>query len=135
MISNKENGYGSSQPVARLEGKQKVMGKIVRVTREQLPPLSAERKHELDELAARPDSEIDLSDIPETTDTFWKNARPFREVMEERRTSRTEKLTLSVDRDVAVWLRREDGKIDESRVNSALRGAMLKDTQEERKRA
>ena len=28
-----------------------------------------------EELAARPDSEIDYSDIPELDDSFWKNAK------------------------------------------------------------
>jgi hypothetical protein len=41
--------------------------------------LTAKRKLELAELAGRPDSEIDFSDIPELTEDFWKNAvrNPF----------------------------------------------------------
>ena len=37
------------------------------------------RKRELEKLAARPDSEIDLSDMPELTESFFKNAirNPF----------------------------------------------------------
>jgi hypothetical protein len=34
------------------------------------------RKRELAELAKRPDSEIDFSDIPELTEKFWQNAAP-----------------------------------------------------------
>jgi hypothetical protein len=39
-----------------------------------LPPLTESQKAELAALAARPDSEIDLSDAPELTDEQWKNA-------------------------------------------------------------
>ncbi|MSV32308.1 MAG: hypothetical protein EXQ57_07285 [Bryobacterales bacterium] len=37
-------------------------------------PLTPSRKRRLAAIAARPDSEIDLSDIPELTESFWKNA-------------------------------------------------------------
>ena len=37
-------------------------------------PMTPDRKRKLAALAARPDSEIDLSDIPELTDSFFKNA-------------------------------------------------------------
>ena len=103
------------------------MGKIVRVTLDQLPPISEERRRELNELAERPDSEIDFADIPELTEEFWKNARPLREVMEERRARRSEKVTVSLDGDVLAWLQRDDERLAESRVNDLLRKAMVND--------
>lgn len=64
------------------------MGKIVRVSREELPPLTGEDKLRLQALAQRPDEEIDCSDIPPLDETFWKNARPARQAMEERAKAR-----------------------------------------------
>jgi hypothetical protein len=41
---------------------------IVSFRREEIPPMTEERKEELRALAERPDSEIDFSDIPRITD-------------------------------------------------------------------
>lgn len=49
------------------------MKKVVTKTLAEVPMTPA-RKRNLAALAARPDSEIDLSDIPELTDSFFKNA-------------------------------------------------------------
>jgi hypothetical protein len=49
--------------------------KTVSYTPETLPPLTKARRAKLKALAARPDSEIDASDIPEMTEQQWKNAR------------------------------------------------------------
>ena len=49
--------------------------KIVSYTSETLPPLTEARRANLRALAARPNSEIDFSDIPEMTDEQWKHAR------------------------------------------------------------
>ena len=38
------------------------------------PPIRAKEKAEIAALLARPDSEIDISDIPPLTKKFWKNA-------------------------------------------------------------
>jgi len=46
----------------------------VRYTLETLPPLTEADRASPRALAARPDSEIDFSDIPEMTDEEWKNA-------------------------------------------------------------
>jgi hypothetical protein len=42
-------------------------------------PMTPARKRRLAKLAARPDSEIDFSDIPPLKESFWKNAirNPF----------------------------------------------------------
>jgi hypothetical protein len=44
---------------------------IVRFREDEIPPLTEERKAELRALAERPDSEIDLSEMPEWTDEQW----------------------------------------------------------------
>jgi len=49
--------------------------KMVSYRPETLPPLTKADRRKLKALAARPDSEIDTSDIPEMTDEQWKNAR------------------------------------------------------------
>jgi len=81
--------------------------------------LTEKQKRELAKLAARPDSDIDFSDIPPLTEKFWKNAirnpwyRP-----------RKQQVTLRIDADILVWLRR-GGKGYQSRLNALLRNAML----------
>ncbi len=78
-------------------------------------------KRHLKELASRPDSEIDFSDIPELTDNFWKNAIPspfYRPVKKQ--------VTVRLDSDVIAWLRRK-GAGYQTRMNALLRSAMLKE--------
>ncbi len=101
------------------------MSKTVRKTMDEILQDKDESNRRLNALAERPDSEIDFSDIPEATEEFWKNARPFREVMEERRAQRAEKVTLKIDKDVLAWLKRDDETLAESRVNAVLRDAMM----------
>jgi uncharacterized protein (DUF4415 family) len=83
------------------------------------PPLAAEQKSRLDALAARPDSEIDYSDIPPLTEKFWQNAvrNPF---YKPTKTS----TTVRIDADVLHWLRAQ-GKGYQSRINAILRREML----------
>jgi uncharacterized protein (DUF4415 family) len=84
-----------------------------------LPPLTKAQKAELEALAARPDSDIDYSDIPPLDDAFWKNAarNPFYKPI---KTS----TTVRIDSDVLLWLRSQ-GKGYQSRINAILRRAML----------
>jgi uncharacterized protein (DUF4415 family) len=83
------------------------------------PALTEVQKAELAALAARPDSEIDFSDIPPLTEEFWKNAvrNPF---YKPTKTS----TTVRIDSDVLAWLRAQ-GKGYQSRINAILRRAML----------
>ena len=83
------------------------------------PALTAAQKEELKALAAMPDSEIDLSDIPELDESFWKNAvrNPFY------RPTKTS-TTVRIDSDVLAWLRSQ-GKGYQSRINAILRREML----------
>jgi hypothetical protein len=55
-----------------------VMSKLVRKTLAD-SPITPARKRKLAQLAERPDSEIDLSDIPLLKGSFWKDAirNPF----------------------------------------------------------
>jgi uncharacterized protein (DUF4415 family) len=111
------------------------MGRIVRKTMDEILQDRTASESRLRALADLPDEEIDFSDIPELTEEFWKNARPFREVMEERRARRTEKVTVAIDADVVAWLKRDDERLAESRVNDLLRGAMLEELGKTRRRA
>jgi len=99
------------------------MTKIVRKALSEVR-LSAKQKRELKKLARQPDSEIDLSDIPELTEKFWQNAvrNPFYRPVKKQ-------LTLRLDADVIAWLRRQ-GKGYQTRANGLLRAAMLEDVKE-----
>jgi uncharacterized protein (DUF4415 family) len=94
------------------------MTKIVRRTLGKYR-LTVKQKRELEALAAMPDGAIDLSDIPEATEKFWKNA-----VRNPWYRPRKQQVTLRIDADVLAWLRR-GGKGYQSRLNALLRNAML----------
>jgi uncharacterized protein (DUF4415 family) len=93
--------------------------KMVRYTLETLPLRTKADRERLKAMAARPDSEIDLSDIPELTDEQFKNAvrgdfyRPVKR-----------QITARVDADVLAWLKGQ-GKGYQSRINAILRRKML----------
>jgi len=91
--------------------------KMVSYTLETLPPLTKARRAKLKALAARPDSEINTSDIPEMTEEQWKNARHFYR-------PRKHQITARVDADVLDWLKAQ-GKGYQSRINAILRREML----------
>lgn len=82
-------------------------------------PLTDAQKTQLATLAARPDIEIDTTDIAPLTETFWENAvrNPF---YKPRKTS----TTVRIDSDILNWLRAE-GPGYQSRINAILRRAML----------
>jgi len=93
--------------------------KIVSYTMETLPPLTEEGRAQLRRLAARPDSEIDTTEIPEWTEQQWKHAvrgKFYRPVKKQ--------ITAKVDADVLDWLKSE-GKGYQSRMNAILRREML----------
>jgi uncharacterized protein (DUF4415 family) len=93
--------------------------KMVSYTLETLPELTETDLAELEALAARPDSEIDLSDAPELSAEQWKKGirghfyRPVKR-----------QITARVDADVLVWLKAQ-GKGYQSRINAILRREML----------
>jgi uncharacterized protein (DUF4415 family) len=85
------------------------------------PPLSAEERRQLERLAAMPEEDIDLSDIPEQLD--WSNAVRFRD-RHFRPIKRS--TTVRIDSDVLHWLKSK-GRGYQTRLNAILREAMKKD--------
>jgi uncharacterized protein (DUF4415 family) len=93
--------------------------KIVSMKLQDLPALTQEDLDRLTALAARPDSEIDLSDMPELTEEDWKIAvrgKHYRPVKAQ--------ITASLDKDVLAWLKSE-GRGYQTRMNAILRREML----------
>jgi uncharacterized protein (DUF4415 family) len=88
-----------------------------------LPPLTERQKAELEALAARPDGDIDYSEIPPLTAKFWSDAARGR-FYKPIKTS----TTVRIDADVLAWLRAQ-GKGYQSRINAILRREMLVATQ------
>lgn len=73
----------------------------------------AELDAELAALAARSDEDIDFSDIPETDEEFWKNARL---VMPDR----TKPVTLRIKESVVEAFRQASPKGYQTRMNAVL---------------
>jgi uncharacterized protein (DUF4415 family) len=93
--------------------------KMVSYTLETLPELTEAQIANLKALAARPDIEIDTSDIPVLTAEQWKKGirgRFYRPVKRQ--------ITARVDADVLEWLK-SPGKGYQSRINAILRREML----------
>ena len=93
--------------------------KMVSYTLETLPELTAAQIANLKALAARPDSEIDTSDIPVLSAEQWKKGirgRFYRPVKRQ--------ITARVDADVLEWLKAQ-GKGYQSRINAILRREIL----------
>jgi uncharacterized protein (DUF4415 family) len=97
------------------------MGNIVRKTLAEVRRTPADKKR-LAAVAARPDSEIDYSDIPPLDEKFWKNAVPnpfYRPVKQQ--------ITLRIDADILAWLRAQAPEGYQSRLNAVLRRVMLEE--------
>ncbi|MCY0853260.1 BrnA antitoxin family protein [Cupriavidus sp. D39] len=77
-------------------------------------------RKELAALAAKPEAEIDLSDMPETTSAQWLDAergkfyRPIKQ-----------QLTVRLDSDILAWLKGQ-GDGYQTRMNAILRAEMIK---------
>jgi uncharacterized protein (DUF4415 family) len=82
-------------------------------------PLTKKQKVALATLNARPDSEIEYSNIPPLTEQFLKNA-----VREKYYKPTKTSTTVRIDSDVLAWLRTQ-GKGYQSRINAMLRRKML----------
>jgi uncharacterized protein (DUF4415 family) len=97
------------------------MAKMVRKTLADIKVTPAMERR-LKKLAERPDSEIDLSDIPELTEDFFKNAvrNPFYRPLKEQ-------VTVRLDSDILAWLKKK-GAGYQTRMNALLRSAMLAET-------
>lgn len=111
----------SSPPATPRKPKHSSGSRLVR--RKGGEPLSAHDLDLLEKLRHRKDSDIEFSDIPEVkVNTFTNRSgtahlfRPYKQ-----------QITLRIDSDVIAWAKQE-GTGYQSRINAALRTAMLKDT-------
>lgn len=93
--------------------------KTANFTLDTLPPLTDVQRANLKRLAARPQSAIDTTEVPEMTDAQWKTARRGHLYHPLKR-----QITARVDADVLNWLKAE-GKGYQSRINAILRREML----------
>jgi uncharacterized protein (DUF4415 family) len=87
-----------------------------KLTKTETSELEAERRAEIDALAALSEDEIDTSDIPEVRD--WSGAKRgmfYRPIKRQ--------LTLRLDADIVEWFkeRTRDGKGYQTNINQALR--------------
>lgn len=87
------------------------------------PELTSEQKKELETLANMPDSEIDLSDIPEADNKGWKRENPF--FTPENYRPKKKLVSFRIDGDILDWLK-STGKGYQTRVNELLRQEMMK---------
>lgn len=76
-------------------------------------------RKELMALAAKPEGEIDFSDIPATTEDDWKGAERGKFYRPIKR-----QLTVRIDADIVEWLKSE-GQGYQTRMNAILRREML----------
>lgn len=105
------------------------MGRIIRKTLAEIT-MTDESRARLEALAKRPDSEIDLTEMPELTEKFWQNAIPspfYRPVKKQ--------ISVRIDADVLAWLQDQGAEGYQSRMNGLLRRLMLEDLRDKRKRA
>lgn len=94
---------------------------MVRYKHGALPPVTDAQEAELKALAARPDENIDYSDIPLHDASFWASAergRFYRPVKTQ--------ASVRIDADVMAWLK-APGKGYQTRLNEILREAMMRD--------
>ncbi len=82
-----------------------------------MPKLTAEKRNKLRRLAARPDREIDLSDIPEIREL------PSDAVIGKFYKPRKASVTIRIDADVLAWLKASGGGY-QTRINEYLRRLM-----------
>jgi uncharacterized protein (DUF4415 family) len=127
MLKNPKpsSSSGSFQPAGPPQKKGAIMktnnNKMVsfKLDVNNLPPLTEKQKKEVEALAAMPDEQIDLSDMPELTDDQLKNAvrlRFYKPVKQQ--------ITARLDSDVLHWLKSQ-GRGNQSRINSILREKMI----------
>jgi uncharacterized protein (DUF4415 family) len=82
-----------------------------------MPKLTAEKRKKLERLAARPDREIDLSDIPEIQEM------PSDAVIGKFYRVKKASVTIRIDADVLAWLK-ASGEGYQTRINDYLRRLM-----------
>ena len=82
-----------------------------------MPRLTAEKRSQLKKLAARPDREIDLSDIPEISEL------PSDAIIGRFYKPKKASVTIRIDADVLAWLK-ASGEGYQTRINEYLRQLM-----------
>jgi uncharacterized protein (DUF4415 family) len=109
----------SSRRGERTAKKKSSTGKITRHgSLENLPKLSDRELRRLKALSKLPDSEIDLSDIPEITPEMFRNAIRGNPYLRKK-----QQLTVRLDADVLDWLKGM-GRGYQTKLNALLREAM-----------
>lgn len=86
------------------------------------PEMSDEQKKRLAALAARPDDQIDTSDIPEWTAEDFARAVPFSSLYKPRK----EQITARLDADILAWLKGH-GRGYQTLMNNLLRKEMIEE--------
>lgn len=71
------------------------------------------KKNNLKTLAKQKDEDINYSDIPNSSESFWKDAKVIQPV-------KKEKLSLRLDADILDWFKSQ-GKGYQTRINNALK--------------
>ena len=84
-------------------------------------PLTPAEKRRLAKMANVPDEQIDLTEMPELTADFFKNAirNPFYRPVKQQ-------VTVRLDADVVAWLKKQ-GRGYQTRLNQVLRSVMVND--------
>ncbi len=87
------------------------------------PPPTEAQKAEIAALKARPEDDVDTSDIPELTEEFWRKAvrNPYFKPIKQQ-------LTLRLDSDLVAWFKEHtpQGRGYQSAINKALREYVTK---------
>lgn len=95
------------------------MGKTVRISIDNVPPITPEERKQLLDLTEANTDPIDFSDIPPLPEEYFKNAvrgRLYR--------PNKQQVTLRVDADVLDWFKRRTAKGYQTDINRALREYM-----------
>jgi len=92
---------------------------VVRYSADAIPEPTAQRIRALKALSERPDSDIDVSDLPPLGEDFWQQAVRGRFYKPVKKAT-----SVRIDMDVLEWLKKQ-GKGYQTRINTILRAAML----------
>jgi uncharacterized protein (DUF4415 family) len=90
----------------------------VSVSLSKLPELTPAQKRRLDALAALPDDQIDLSDMPELPDMEWRKRTFYIGLIPG--PGKKKSVTIRLDEDVLKWFKRQ-GKGWQTKMNWVLR--------------
>lgn len=99
------------------------MSKIT-IKRGELAPLTDEQKARLKQLAGMAETQIDTNDVPELPIELWSDGVKGRFYKPIKTPT-----TVRIDSDVIHWLKSQ-GKGYQTRINTILRNAMIKDEKE-----